>query len=1049
MERKFKNSIENSPIAFAYGLITFDERDCVEDFSVLYVNKYFEKTTGLRKELILNRNFSDFFERQGKKRIAWMKRIFSDALKSEYLEETIYSHTLKSWFQIKIEYDTSFPNHFKCWITDITAEKILLKTSEEILNSKNITYQTIINRALKIGNAKYAFLASLNMEKDTFTILSNASKTNRAIQPIFHRHHPAGTTWGLGKAFGEDLRHNVNIMTDPMLFFTDDSQNSFMNDLKPLIKPEETLLIKIGKKGKIMAFLALFPDENFRQADRNILKTYAKQLSVIFHNKENELREKKRIEQLNMYESIISTVSDPMSVIDCDYRYLIINNAYTRFHNRPREAIIGRSISEFYKHNNDFEEIIKPRLDECLRGKTVKYKHWLENQNGEKNFFEICYYPRYSNSGEIIGCVIQGKDLTEEISLRKKLSNVIEGTDAGTWERDLLTGEAFLNERWANMLGYTLKELFPLNNMTWKSRIHPDDLEKVNKALAEHYRRRIDHFECEFRMRHKNGSWIWILSKGKVLEWTDAGKPLKMFGTQVDISKRKEAEEKLIESRNLMHSIVDTLPGDMTVIDDEYRIIAFNKDNFKFSVVGITDKNATLGKKCYEVYMKRDSPCPWCRISDAMTYKKSFTEITSKEDPREKISGKSLKLFVSPIFETDGTVLGAVEYALDITDLKEAKETAEKVKKQKEDFFANMSHDLRTPVNSIIGYSKLLQKTLFESTQKKYINHIINTSDNLLQIIKNILEYSKAETGKLCLNREKTDIYKLLNTAFELIKPLLNEKTSFTLYIDKKIPRYLKTDDRKLEHIMNNLLSNAVKFTEEGRITLSAKLLNRTDTKAEIKISVKDTGIGIEEKAQQTITGSFDQGNSSIPYKYGGTGLGLSVVSKFLELFDSELTIESMPGKGSKFSFILNSDYITAKEAEKDIREYSTVKDRSFKVLIAEDNEINIMLLEAMIKRDFQNAKVLIAKNGEEAVELYKEHEPGIVFMDINMPLLSGYDATQKIRKTAGASKISIIGFTASSIPEVLEKAIKSGMNECITKPVTAEKIKLIISNCL
>ena len=755
-------------------------------------------------------------------------------------------------------------------------------------------------------------------------------------------------------------------------------------------------------------------------------------------------KERKQREQLNLLETIVSTVSDPMSVVDLNYRYLAVNKGYTKIHSKPENEIVGRKISDFYTHNNHFNVHIKPKLDECFKGNSIRYKQWIEPPNKKKSYFEICYYPRYSGSGNVIGCVIHGKDLTEEIILRKKLSNVIDGTDAGTWERNLLTGEIFINERWANMIGYTLDELQPIDNNTWRTRIHPADLKRVNNALADHYKRKKEYYECDYRLKHKNGNWIWVLARGKVLEWDKEGKPAKMFGTHIDITRRKTAEEEMVRSWNLLQSIIDTLPGTLNVIDKEYRIIAYNQNNRLLEKIRSADKDTIFGKKCYELYMNRATPCPMCKLEEALKTRRSFTEIIAENDPREDMSGKAAKVFTSPICDTEGNVCGAVEYSLDITDLKRAKDTAEALKKQKEEFFTNMSHDLRTPVNSIVGYSEMLKKKVSENIKNEYLNNIINTSGNLLRIIQNILEFSKADSGKLRLMKERTDFYQILEDSFELIKPLLNDKTRFNLSRDIRTPRFINTDGRKLEHILTNLLSNAVKFTESGVITLSVELLNVQDDEATIRISVKDTGIGIAKEAQRSITNMFNQADHSIHKKYGGSGLGLSVVSKFLKLFNSRLVIKSTFGKGSEFSFVFHAEILDNSE-----KDYDILKDAYFKVLIVEDNDINIILLEAMIKKDFKNAAISIAKNGQRAVEICDEEKPDIIFMDINIPIINGFVATKKIRNLPLSSDVSIIGFTASAVHEIYKRAKESGMDKCITKPVTSEKIKKIITSSL
>lgn len=639
---------------------------------------------------------------------------------------------------------------------------------------------------------------------------------------------------------------------------------------------------------------------------------------------------------------------------------------------------------------------------------------------------------------------------------RQRLANIIEGTNVGTWEWNIQTGETVFNERWAHILGYTLEEISPVSIRTWIDLIHPEDMRKSDELLKRHFAGELEYYESEMRMRHRNGEWMWILDRGKVIKWDNDRKPLIMSGMHADINERKQIEEKLEKNRSLMESIISILPGVLNVVDTNYNIIAVNNTDFRLKNTKYDSLVELTGKKCYEVFMDRPSPCPWCKVGEAISTGKTIFEETTPNHMREIKSGKALQLTTTPIRDKHGSIIGVVEYGVDVTSLRNAKLEAEAANKAKSEFLANMSHEIRTPMNGVIGMASLLTDTRLSDEQRHYVETIRKSGDTLLELINDILDISKIEAGKMEL--EKMDVYLpgLLEELVSLLSVKAHDKGLQLKYIvEPGIPTYVRTDPSKLKQVLINLAGNAIKFTHSGEIVIHVTHAPENRPNEKLLFSVKDTGIGIAADKMGLLFNKFSQVDASTIRQYGGTGLGLAISKELVGIMGGDIGVRSQEGKGSEFWFTINVEKGSPSSWEKAQDAPSTgsspgvggTQSGNISILIVEDNIVNLSVVQGMLGKAGFNADV--ATDGVEALEMLTKKQYDLVLMDVQMPRMDGFEATRRIRDARSAvlnHKIPVIAMTAHAMKGDRERCMEAGMDDYISKPLSLQSLREMIT---
>jgi len=513
-----------------------------------------------------------------------------------------------------------------------------------------------------------------------------------------------------------------------------------------------------------------------------------------------------------------------------------------------------------------------------------------------------------------------------------------------------------------------------------------------------------------------------------------------------DITQRKRAEERLrqseamlTESQELTHSgswEADLVTGKNYWSAEAFRIFGLEPDS-----------NGPATDLFYKMIHPDDKELYKQRVNEAINQLTPSSFDLRIILPDGKI--KFIRAIGKPFVNAAGKVTKLYGAIQDIDDHKhaeaeliKAKELAEQAAIAKSQFLSTMSHEIRTPMNAVIGFTHLLLQHDPRPDQLEYLNILKFSSENLLVLINDILDFNKIEAGKLEFEEVDFNLSRLIdNIRLAQLQRAQEKNVKLKLMMDEDLPNAVIGDPIRLGQILTNLISNAVKFTKEGKVVISATLAEAQKDYTVIDFEVADTGIGIPPEKLDTIFESFTQASSDTTRKFGGSGLGLTISKRLLELLGSKISVKSEVGKGSVFSFSLrlkNSNKQLAPVLES-INNIKSLK--GTRLLIAEDNQINVLLAKQFMKQ--WDVDCDVAENGVIAYQLIQTNNYDLVLMDLQMPEMDGYQTTEKVRQLQGDkyAKLPIIALTASAMLDIKDKAFESGMNDYVSKPFNPDDL--------
>ncbi|AHF02201.1 hypothetical protein THIAE_02760 [Thiomicrospira aerophila AL3] len=634
-------------------------------------------------------------------------------------------------------------------------------------------------------------------------------------------------------------------------------------------------------------------------------------------------------------------------------------------------------------------------------------------------------------------------------------------TMIGLWTWDLLNNDLTWSNEAFVQLGYA-PQAFPLSLEVFQSLLHPDDLQPMFDSIEQQVAQEKS-FVVEFRLKNGQGGWTWIQGRGNTTKMNEQGQSIQMMGTHLEIQAQKEqqlvlqqARQKLEESEQRFKDVIKAAGEYIWEVDIQGRYIFVSEQITH--VLGLAVEQL-IGRSPFEFMPDEEKARVGAYFADKVEQQIPFKDLEhlcihqNGQTIWQRVSGVPVFSDSSELIAYRGTGLDITEQKVYQASLEQAKREADAANKAKSEFLANMSHEIRTPMNGIIGMSEL---GLTETDPQKMHHQLerVNQSGRLLLgIINDILDFSKIEAGKLELDPQQFQLSQLKDELTDLFEGLAHEKgLAFSVQCACKdnCVQCLYGDNLRLRQVLTNLIGNAVKFTDRGEVRLSIKLDSPANNPFGVFLSfeIQDTGIGMTAEQQQKLFNAFTQADTSITRKHGGTGLGLVISERLVRLMGGDdIHIQSQPNKGSIFSFSVPMMTCNPQQQiQLNPQPKHTEPTRlSGRVLLVEDNEINQEVAATMLTQ--LGLALELAENGQIAVEKAKQPDFDLILMDIQMPVMDGYQACQAIRQFNAS--MPIVALTAAAMVEDRAKALSVGMNDHLAKPLNSDDLYRVLSEHL
>ncbi len=731
-------------------------------------------------------------------------------------------------------------------------------------------------------------------------------------------------------------------------------------------------------------------------------------------------------------------------------------------------------------HPDDLERIADEVNTHFQSGAiTFEQSYRLKHRNGSYRWFHDSTRLLRDPSGTVIeirGYLVDQTEYRESQleaeAQRRRLANVIQATGVGTWEWNVQTGETVFNERWAELIGYSLEELQPVSIETWQRFANPDDLLASAENLERHFRGEAEFYDVQCRMKHRDGHWIWVHDRGRVVTRTADGSPEWMFGTHTDISERKQTEERVRKSESRFRDIADSM-ADWIWETDPQGCITFSSGQVG-KILGYTPEELQ-GRTLFDFLCPESLEESAESLQQHLLHERPFRNAEYWCVTRE---GKRICLLISgvPLYDETGFPEGFRGVCNDISSLKQAEDQiriarddarnkaqqlkdialelemkneeldlalarAEEANRLKSQFIANTSHEIRTPMNGVIGMTSLLQETDLDPDQQDFCNTISSSAEALLDLINDILDFSKIEAGRMDLEQIEFSLRNTIEEMGDMLALKAHEKgIEYTQLIEKGVPAGVVGDPGRLRQVLINLVNNAIKFTEQGEVAVRVLPLKESDTDVSLRFEVQDSGIGIAREKQAALFQAFTQADGSTTRKFGGTGLGLSISKRLAGLMQGEIGVESEEGKGATFWFTATFGRITKSEAAPTDASGLAGK----RVLVADANPTSRRVLRLfleswgceMLESDDCNTALAALERCAK-----KKRPVDLVLADLQLPGCGGTPLAEHIRKDASPGAPALAALASFGKKGDAEMARAIGYSAYLTKPVKQEQL--------
>jgi two-component system sensor histidine kinase/response regulator len=816
-------------------------------------------------------------------------------------------------------------------------------------------------------------------------------------------------------------------------------------------------------------------EDVYSQRDLKFLSAVGDQIALAIERKRSETATRDAEEK---YRSIFEHSIEGIFQNTPDGRFVSANSALARMlgFESPEELMSAR-------HDIEHQGYVDPAMRAAFRQKLetdgfiTGFEYEVYRKDGNKIWVSENSRMVCDGKGEPLYYEGSVQDITEskraEAELREsraQLQLALQASNIGPWDWDLITDKVLFSREWKQQLGHAENEITS-DVSEFVSRLHPDDAERISATLDLCMRDPTQEYDVEFRMRHKDGTYRWIHTRGS-LHYDATGRPVRMLGCHLDITDRRLAQEELREAKvaatlregaERYNFLADTVPQIIWTARPDGGLDYYNKAWFDYTgltleetrdwgwgvvlhpddlqhAIDLWTRSFTTGEN-YEVEYRfkrgSDGAYRW-HLGRALPMRDELGEIVQWVGTCTDIDDARCS---KEMLQTANDELG-LRVRERTSELHAAKEAAETANRAKSEFLANMSHEIRTPMNGIIGMTDLALETELNRDQREYLGMVKSSAHSLLGLINDILDFSKIEAGKLELESIE---FNLRDCVGGMLKPLgiRADQKGLELVADihSDVPDHLIGDSMRLRQILINLTDNAIKFTERGEIVVSVSSQQITDDECELHFSVSDTGIGIPQEKQKAIFEAFAQADGSTTRTHGGTGLGLSIASQLIQKMRGKIWIESNAGEGTTFHFTAR----LARHAALSPVKHAEPQDlHGLRALVVDDNAVNRRMLSAMLL-NWRMKPTVVASGASALEEMTRAANADaayeVVLLDAMMPEMDGFALAEKINEQPALADATVMMLSSAMPAGTAERCSALGIAGWLSKPITQSEL--------
>ncbi len=787
----------------------------------------------------------------------------------------------------------------------------------------------------------------------------------------------------------------------------------------------------------IVAALITFFYLNLRKTDEFI---YSREQSI--HDAQNQ------------YRILFESSRDALVILSPkNYKFVRANKAAYELYKIDSEEKIKEKTPvdlspEYQPDGTNSVALAEKKIKECFLAGSCCFE-WTHRDTEGREFPAMVLLNRIEYKGELL---IQGsvRDITQQKQAETDLKTALRQQQAifdsslvgiMVLENRILVN---VNHRMAEMLGYTPDEM--IGKGPQQLHLSTENFEEFGQKyywqLAEK-----EIVQAEYPLRHKDGHTVWCLFNGKAISPPDMAKGA--VWVIDDITERKAHEIELQRTKEQLELFLKTAATAVYTVSPDKIITTANRQFCE--ILGYAQEEI-IGKNCRILAEKNCDQCPLnCPGAEDEAYYLQDTVYDKYQNAHDILKN------TNAVRDEQGKLIYLIHSFIDVSELVEARQKAEMANQTKSEFLANMSHEIRTPMNAIIGFSDILAEEEMPGHQKEFIHTIRNAGHTLLALINDILDFSKIESGKLNVEKVQCGFSEFLANIESMMRPSAIKKgLKFEICQCSQLPAQIETDPTRLTQCLINLISNAVKFTDRGHVFVNVSLEDK-DGEPLVRFDVEDTGIGIPQHKKELIFDAFSQADATTTRKYGGTGLGLTITKNLVELLGGSLSVSSETGKGSVFTLTLpvgyveNTQYMDKYEHVEEVFEQPAEQTQEEKtpmeglVLVADDAPSNQMLIKLLLEK--MGLNVVIVEDGLKALEACQKQTFSLIFMDMQMPNMNGYQATAKIREIG--IETPVIALTANAMKGDREKCIQIGCTDYLPKPLHRKELTKLVKQYL